>query len=98
MNPTLDDAIASAEARPAAYVLLGSDGKYLYKGACRDLRERFKDHRAGRVTSTKSRRPLSLFHHEYFDSYSEALAREKYLKSGFGRIWLKRLLKKQSSG
>jgi predicted GIY-YIG superfamily endonuclease len=34
-------------------------------------------------------------HHEYFDTYSEALAREKYLKTRFGRIWLKRLLKKQ---
>jgi len=40
----LDVAIAALEHRPGAYVLLGSDGKYLYKGACRDLCERLKDY------------------------------------------------------
>ena len=91
----LDEAIAHAKPRPAAYVLLGSDGRYLYKGSCRDLKERLKDHHAGRASRTKNRRPLTLVHYEHFAAYSEALAREKCLKTRYGRIWLKRLLKKQ---
>ena len=84
----LDQAIAQALPRPATYVLLGADGHYLYKGACRNLIERLKDHRAGRASHTKSRRPLTLVHCEYFETYAEALTRESFLKSGVGRAWL----------
>ena len=84
----LDAAIEQAENRPAAYVLMGATGEYLYKGACRDLKERLKDHRAGRCSKTKNRRPLALVHFEYCDTYSDALKREKWLKSGQGRKWL----------
>ena len=94
----LDTAIAEAQPNPAAYVLLESDGAYMYKGACHNLRERLDDHRAGRSSQTKNRRPLSLFYFEYCEDYSAALKREKYFKSRFGRTWLKRLLKKQNSG
>ena len=78
--------------RPAAYVLQGSDGTYLYKGACRDLKERLRDHHAGRASRTKNRRPLTLVHFEYCDSYEDALRKEHYLKTGHGRAWLKRML------
>jgi len=94
MNVSLDEAIGAAEMRPAAYVLLGSDCKYKYKGSCRSLRHRLEDHRAGRAARTKNRRPLKLVHFEYFATYAEALSREKYLKTHFGRIWLDRLLRK----
>ena len=92
---SLDGAIEEARELPAAYVLKAANGDYLYKGACRDLKERLKDHRSGRSSRTKNRRPLSLVHSEYCETYSDALKREKYYKSGFGRTWLKRLLKKQ---
>ena len=49
----LDTAIQKASARPAAYVLRGSDNAYLYKGACRNFVERLKDHRAGRASRTE---------------------------------------------
>ena len=90
----LSKAISSLEPRPAAYVVADQELTYLYKGSARDLVERLKDHRAGRSTRTKNRRPLMLVHFEYCDSYREALKREKYLKSGYGRIMLKRLAKK----
>ena len=93
----LPEAIELVESLPAAYVLLGSDGKYLYKGACRDLKERLRDHCAGRASRTKNRRPLRVFHFEYCGSYSDALKREKYFKSRFGRVFLKRLLEKRLS-
>ena len=89
MKQSLDDAIMLVEVLPAAYVLCGSDGKYLYKGSCRNLCERLKSHRAGRASRTKNRRPLTLVHCEYFETYSEALTREKYFKTGTGRDWLK---------
>ena len=84
MQP-IDEAIVNAEHRPAAYVLSNSDRSYLYKGSCRNLQKRLKDHRAGRVSKTKNRRPLYLLHFEYCDSYTEARRRENWLKSGVGR-------------
>ncbi len=92
MRQDLSGAIAEADDRPAVYVLLGADGGYLYKGACRNLRERLKDHHAGRASRTKNRRPLTLVYVEYCDSYEEALQRENFLKSGRGRVVLKSLL------
>ena len=88
----LDDAIAAAEHRPAAYVLRPVGGSYLYKGACRDLHARLKDHRAGRVKHTKHKRPLMLAYHEYCASFTEARQRENYLKSGVGRDFLATLM------
>jgi hypothetical protein len=61
MYPYLSEALEQVEPRPAAYVLLGADGAYLYKGACRNLQQRLRDHRAGRASHTKNRRPLRLF-------------------------------------
>ena len=87
---TLDEAIVSAEERPAAYVLLSADGAYRYKGSCRDLAARLKDHRAGRVSRTKNHRPLTLLHVEYFEAFTQARKRENYFKSGAGRDWLLR--------
>jgi putative endonuclease len=88
----LDDAIAEARPEPAAYVVGPADGSLLYKGCARNLAERLKDHRAGRVPRTKNHRPLALFHHEYCTDYTEARRRENFLKSGAGRAWLKQLL------
>jgi putative endonuclease len=88
MKATLGEAIPEAKRQPAVYVLLGFDGTYLYKGSCRDLQERLKDHQAGRASRTKNRRPLSLVYLEYVATYSEALTRERFLKTGKGRVWL----------
>ena len=70
-------------------------GDYLYKGCSRNLRERLKDHHAGREPRTKNRRPLLLVYFKYFDSYSDAMAMERFLKSGQGRMWLKEFLHNQ---
>ena len=85
---TLDDAIKVAEELPAAYAVTSSDRLYLYKGSTRNLRERLKDHSAGRVSRTKNRRPLFLVFHEYFKTYTDARQKEIYLKTGAGRNWL----------
>ena len=88
----LPSAIAVVSPKPAAYVVTSTAGDYLYKGSSRNLRERLKDHLAGREPRTKNRRPLALVYYKYFDSYSNARAMEHYLKSGQGRLWLKAFL------
>lgn len=46
------------------------------------------------VFSTRLRTPFKLIHYEYFIDKDDAKAREKFLKSGFGRKQLKLALKK----
>jgi hypothetical protein len=57
------DLIATLPCAPAAYVLFGRNGRR-YTGAARDLRERMRDHHAGRAERTKNQRPLILLHLE----------------------------------
>jgi predicted GIY-YIG superfamily endonuclease len=71
------------------YVLLGADGKYMYKGSARDLRKRIGDHMQGHVPRTRNRRLLVLIHVEYLADYHAARQRENWLKAGQGRQWLK---------
>ena len=75
------------------YVLFSLKDKLLYIGSTHDLVIRFKGHTKGSVRSTKERRPLKLIHYEFFLNKDEALAREKFFKSGFGRNELKKALK-----
>jgi putative endonuclease len=68
-------------------VFLGRNGRR-YTGAARDLRERMRDHHAGRAERTKNQRPLLLLHLEPLPTYADALRRERFLKSGQGRQFL----------
>ena len=65
------------------------DGKYYY-GSTADLEKRLKDHNAGKVRSTKGRRPLTLHYYEIYPTRSEAVKRERFFKSVEGFNWLKR--------
>jgi putative endonuclease len=65
-----------------------SDGKY-DDGYCADIHIRLKSHNAGKVRSTKSRRPFLLHYSESFASKTDALKRESYFKSIDGYRWLK---------
>lgn len=71
------------------YVLRSkTDGK-LYIGSTANIKERFKNHNQGLVTSTKSRRPLELIYFEACLNKQKAEHRERYFKSGFGHKFLK---------
>lgn len=67
------------------YVLYSNKDKKLYIGSTPDLKKRFEKHRTGYVRATKNRRPLKLIYYEAYLLRSDALRREKYLKSGAGR-------------
>lgn len=71
------------------YVLKSSiDNKY-YVGSTADLRKRLSEHNAGKVDSTRNRLPLNLIYYEACVIKEKAIKREKYLKTGFGRRYLK---------
>ena len=75
------------------YVLECEDGS-LYKGHSQDILKRWKQHASGEGSEwTKKHPPKRLVHWEAFNSQEEAVAREKELKSGYGRKWLEREIK-----
>ena len=74
------------------YILVQNDNN-LYKGSTDDLKRRTKEHEQGRVKSTKNKRPLKLIHYEAYLKKSDALRREKFLKTTEGRRLLKRQLR-----
>ena len=70
------------------YVLLcEKDGKH-YTGYTRDLKLRFDQHQNGKVKSTRNRRPLKLIYYEACINQYDAIRREKYLKTHYGKLYL----------
>ncbi|OGI68716.1 endonuclease [Candidatus Nomurabacteria bacterium RIFCSPHIGHO2_01_FULL_42_15] len=66
--------------------------KRVYVGMTNNLMRRFKEHNSGYVFSTKIHRPWELLYTEEVLSRGEARKREKLLKSGFGKEFLKSLM------
>ena len=75
------------------YVLQSLKDSRWYTGMCGDLRVRIRDHEAGRVHSTRTRRPLRLIYYEACISRSDAARREIYLKTGRGKKFLAQRLR-----
>lgn len=72
------------------YVIECEDGSF-YKGFTDNLLRRYKQHCDGiGAEHTKRHKPKQLYYWEMHYSQEEALAREKYLKSGSGREWFQR--------
>ena len=69
------------------------DGKN-YAGYTQNLKLRFEQHQKGLVRSTKDRRPLKLIYYEACLSRADALKREKYFKTHYGKMFLKKRLSK----
>jgi len=75
------------------YVLLSSKEGRWYTGAASDLRVRLNEHETGRVASTRFRRPLRLIYYEACLDAEDAFRRERYLKTGRGKRYLRQRLK-----
>jgi putative endonuclease len=71
------------------YVLLSEKDGQFYTGYTSNLRNRINQHESGQVQSTRLRRPLKLVYFEGCIDQQDATRREKYLKSGNGKIYLK---------
>jgi len=68
------------------------DGK-LYTGFTNNLRKRILKHNLGKVFSTKLRRPVKLIYLEVCLNKNDAKQREKYLKTGTGKTFIKNRLR-----
>ena len=75
------------------YVLQSDYDKDFYVGYTKDLIKRIAEHNAGKVRSTKDRRPMRLVYWEGSLSQKDALKREKYLKTAWGKRYLKNRMK-----
>ena len=73
------------------YVLRGRDGRN-YVGMTQRLRRRIAEHDTGRTPADAGKGPFELIYRERCPDASSARERERFLKSGAGREWLKALL------
>ena len=72
------------------YVIRSEQTGRLYKGMTENLESRLAAHNARKVRSTKAYVPWVLVHQEEYKTEDEARRRELFLKSGYGREFLKR--------
>lgn len=80
------------------YVLRSQPDGQFYTGFSHDLKRRVAEHAAGEVPSTARRRPLDVVYYEACRSRADALKRERYLKSAWGKRYLKTRLKNYLTG
>ena len=74
------------------YALVSKIKNGIYVGMTGNIEERISYHNSGRVKSTKGYRPWSLLYKEEVPTRIEARIREKKLKSGYGKEFLKTLI------
>ena len=74
------------------YVLISEKDSNYYTGCTSNIKLRLAEHQAGKVNSIKARLPVKLIYFEGCLNQQDATRREKYLKSGNGKIYLKNRL------
>jgi len=80
------------------YILISKKDNGFYIGCTKDLKIRIREHNAGHVKSTKNRLPMELIYYEACLNQGDAFYREKYLKTTYGRRYLKNRLKRYFTG
>jgi len=71
------------------YVLRSDNFERNYTGFTANIANRLKQHNAGKTKSTRPYKPWKILFFETYNTKEEALIREKYLKSGVGREYIK---------
>lgn len=75
------------------YVLENQIDKSLYVGFSADLKTRLKNHQEGKgARTTKIKKLWKLIYYESYLDKFDALGREKFLKGGSGRKYIKKQL------
>ena len=77
------------------YVLVSEKDNSWYIGYTSDLAKRLIEHNSGKTITTNRKKPWIVLYYEVSSNKEDAIAREKYLKSGMGRRYLKNRLKNQ---
>ncbi|MAO64851.1 MAG: endonuclease [Balneola sp.] len=73
------------------YAISSIDRNYIYVGLTSNLEQRVSYHPKGYEKTTKPYAPFHLIYSETFQTRKEARNKEKYLKSGSGKEFLKSL-------
>ena len=76
------------------YLLQSKKDNKFYTGISNNLRKRLWQHNNGMSTYTKWKGPFALIYYEACPAEDDARAREKYLKSGMGKRYIKNRLKR----
>jgi putative endonuclease len=74
------------------YILRSNKDNKMYIGCTSNLQKRLDLHNSGKVPATTRRRPLELIYYEAFRHKENAYAREKWLKTGWGRAHINKML------
>jgi len=75
------------------YVLQSEKDNNFYIGYTKDIKKRLDEHNKGAVVSTKSRRPFNIVYFEGSLIMEDAIKREKYLKTSWGKRYIKNRIK-----
>jgi putative endonuclease len=75
------------------YVLKCDKTKTFYTGTTNNLMRRIEQHRKGEVYSTKNKLPVKVIYAEACLNREDAYRRERYLKTGMGKRYLRNRLK-----
>ncbi len=76
------------------YVIQSKKTERWYTGFTNDLRKRLSQHNNGEVLTTKGKGAFALIYYEACLNKDDAVARERYLKSGMGKRYLRNRLKR----
>ena len=75
------------------YVLKSINFERKYVGFTSNFKNRLEQHNSGKTKSTRPYKPWKILFYEEFDDKIDAIKREKYLKSGVGREYIKTRLR-----
>jgi putative endonuclease len=75
------------------YILKSKKNSELYVGCTKDIKKRIELHNSGKVFSTKLNLPYYLIFYEAFLNEKDAYERERWLKTGWGRNQIRKMLR-----
>ena len=78
------------------YILFSEKINRYYIGSTQNIEQRIIRHNAGATKSTKPGRPWNLVYSKKFDSKTEAIKRENYLKRMKSRTFIELLIQNSS--
>jgi len=74
------------------YILYSKKVRKLYIGFTRNLSKRIKAHNEGKSSATKNWLSLILIYAELYRNKKDALRRERFFKTGWGRRYVRKIL------
>lgn len=77
------------------YILKSLNDKKSYVGVTNNLERRLNEHNSGKHFYTKRHLPWIIIYKEKFNDFTNAITREKFLKTTSGRRFLKKIFDNQ---